>query len=888
MATARIVHALLIRGCPDPRDTASASHYSSVAPVVFTDGLLPVLPSELIGATILDYILEGRNGVSGYSWQTGFREPVGSGTIPSITVKDGDRQFPHGPCRVFAEDPGLSTTRVWTLDRLVVSSSANSIKLFGSVAPVVDQIIWIGQEAIQVDSISSSTDQSWTVIINRGVLGTRAIKHEIDPADYPDDGKSSYLYAYSRPDWDRGKLRCRYFEINSGTGAIVEFRDGFINQRPTSDRSVWKIQVEDISKLIASHKFGVNQEVQLSTCIEIIDYQREFNSERGISDVWPTLVRILLTRYESERFLRRVQRLPSVAEFDTALANSAIGVLEPSATRPDVTSLVSVQAGGTHIVFRIDNAQLASFPVQNNSGQSTAQDFVELICSLAYRTKGTGVNSEAVWDQDLNTDGPERVAGLNAGWSNLTADPIRSNEEPPKITLRVEVVNSPFKVAMYLLFSDGVSGVDPLNALPSRFGMNLDQTGWNIGTVATDPTTIAEDTTELKKLDQLFPQKRRYILDPSMDMKKWLTDVLLLHTALMAPFTGGLSFRVWSRFAPSTVTPLDYLVEGQDLQGSVGSRLGRLAAFTLFYEIDPVTLQPKRSTSIRLPDASAEDLSNAQQITVWDISEGGSTQTQQSVASAFRIQIAFFKQLQGSPSMLRYFKSSVDGVKHQVGDRVGVTDKRIPTPTGRGVTSLQCIVLSKDTNPEGGKEELILMADYQSSLSKTPGVKAPALQILSATKTVVSPEKWRLLVKGIGTASFDLTNLYQSIFEDIISASGYVRIRTPSLQNPFVAHSRRGWMEAYIKPKFYLFNGDYQLLDVESSGTMDDNARIEQIVTSQRAYLLLPDVNQDTLDGAVLPIAEALYNGGTGDDFIKISPRSGGVPFNNHYNTIGS
>src|SRR3990167_7598143 len=206
---ARYVCGLLICGL---------SYNSSVQATLFTDGpltasTLPGPLSPLSSSTQIVQLLQP-GGITGATVRiSDLRDPLIATSTPTALIDDNAAGTLSA---LFFVDPGWVTTTRWVLLATVrVSKTETSIKLTGTTAPTVNQLIWIGNECMKVTAVSTS-NITHTCTVTRAQCGSRAVVHALDPDAYPpgDDGSKGPLIASSRQVVKRQDLeRVRPHEI---------------------------------------------------------------------------------------------------------------------------------------------------------------------------------------------------------------------------------------------------------------------------------------------------------------------------------------------------------------------------------------------------------------------------------------------------------------------------------------------------------------------------------------------------------------------------------------------------------------------------------------------------------------------------------------------------
>jgi hypothetical protein len=893
---------LCIRGLSDPTGA------SPVAPVLFTSQEIDAstLPATVpTGAVVRAWIRPEASEFSGIVQSADIRDPVKAGGSPMVVrLVDVDEQL----APLFAEDPVLAETDFFDLTAAKITQSTTSI-VVGCAAdnPPTAGTYWIEREAVNVSAVAaiSGTDLAKTLTIARGQCGSRARVHRLHPAAFMDDGASEKLTLVSRMDFAQRLEAIVYVfkVVAGGVSSVLWMRHGYVldRPRPTGDGR-WEVRVGDLVDAVASHTHGDSTplEVRLSTCVQSYS-ETEGSGLAGLAGVLPgalggvlatatsaqaQIAQIWLTRYEAERLFNEPFR---PAADDLTISSSEVDAFEARITNEaDFQILAHVKAGGYSWVYELTE-------VAKRSGDSevylaegvTPESYVVARGRLLAAEPGASLGDSPVSAPETPTLAGRE--GRNAGWSRLGGDPIREGEDAPVVKLRLRLRTTPVKALLYLLHSDDGSGATDAtyDQLPCRWGLGLTAVApsqVNQGTAAASGIAADEATSALLELGQLLDIPCDFVFEMGGSLGDWLNNLCRVHTLLFGglPTTGALSLRLWARVLPAaTIDTIDPLV-GPDDVVDPSEPLEPLRAILVEFGYDAVTLAPLfPAVAIRVKQARADDVKNAQRVRIWLTSSPAASH----VTAILGKLKSVFKMLQGEPVLYRV--PTFLGEQARVwADMVRWSDTSIPTPSGYGVTLKRHIVAGMETSPATGRQVLKLLPDAANQGETSAGKIAPTLRVIGVISLTTTSAV--LQVESLGEASLALTTAHQAIWSDLVSATGYVRILNPTRHNP--STERRGWLEGYATVVAVYDSPAAISLTLDTAWARGGYTWVD-IIEAGKSFLCLPDRRSASANVeavAIGPIAEALYNGGAGDDFLKFAPANGGAPYDAHYSLIST
>lgn len=901
--------ALLIKGLRDPQDETNTGL------VYWVQGQLGDLtalgaPFDDASSRFYSQIPAAKGAISGFGWVSDPRKPIGEGTPITVSLEDpGDLLG-----ALLAEDFAYATTDLWEIDPRLVNRGDTSIVVYGATAPTVG-IYWIGPEAIYVSAASGNGDGlSYTLTIARAKCGSRERAHRIKPRTIPpgEDGRNSFLYLSSRPDWDHYSFEASLYQIETrGNKAIsvVRARHGLITARPRPTGRGWKVTIEDATKRILNHAFGAGRpDVPLSHAIQVAGIEEASSPGGaaaylgGLSILAPSLaamgggpsrgtqanlIDLWITGKEARFIFGEWFGFAGAADIDSTTAGEDLDRIAPLTTGelPWEARFV-VKGGGFAGLYKVLDLDYSSDSYHAaGSSPTTEASYILARCQLLEIWEGSIASAPIITSPDPAI--AQRAAGLNAGWSDLPHDSIRPGEEAPTITLWLYTELDFYQAFLYLALSDLGDGGNhaTYDALPCGFGADIDPAWLEIGALGTAPSELDPGSLALLELATLDPWKGQYTIPIGGEwgnFGRWTENEALRALVLWAsePSTGAMGFR---KMARPVATP-SALVPAAGAGGIVapGTRLEALESIKVEIGWVGGELAAADWRILRLPEAATADRVDKGQIAirVWRRENIFSPEALAS-SPIPALTNFYFTQLRGAPSVFKVGTSILRGAR-KAGDLVSWTNPAIQTSQGRGVTALTCQVIALDPDWESGFEWLGLMPYALPLLSTQEGKVAPALRII-AYEEINEGTLYDCYVTCLGVVPFNIETSIDGIYDDLNLAR--VRVVSPSRHNPSGAGERQGWVEAsaYISQIEHdgeknrirlLFNGGWTRGDVT----------IPDIIGGEGALILLSDRRKADLNpegGEIVPPATQ-RPGGTLVAAVY-APPSPALPYDRNY-----
>jgi hypothetical protein len=873
---------LCIRGLPDPTGT------TTTVPVLFTNWHgslgLPIAFASYVQLPWLDLT----SSPSGLSVVGDIRDPVQGAAPVQVMMVDVDDQL----SRYFADDPGYQSTVFRDSVNPRVLSTDTTIGFgYNGNAPTVGDILWLGQEALRVDSVTTGSNP--VITVNRGVCGSRVRSHEVRPDAYVpgDNGLTETLVLSSRPDWDAYHFDADLylFRVERGTATVIWQRQGYMQQRPTpSGDGRWEVVIEDVTRVPEEHSFS-RETITLSRRVRVD--QTNADSVGSVIQVafeglQATKIRLWLNRLEAETFFNVCLHKSGLPNLNQTLCDDIFGPTGLLWQEASIEYQIALKAGGHQYAYRMVKPDPAiNVTISQNNAVGIDQDYLQIYAELIGFEQDTTI-----------IDSPLPETGYNQGLQPRTFGiinfPLGEGETAPEITLRIGLNMSMVDASLYLLHSDrGDGATDPTyDKIVGRVGCGLFTAQVNHGVAPVSVLLASDDSDELLVLRELLPSQFQYVLDLTKDsLRDWLTNECRLQTlfAIPAPDNGAWALRLWSKVSatPVAVSPLT----GADNLASPRERLEPMRAIIVDFGYNPLTLEPSfAGMAVRSKGAKPADVRQAQRVRVWLT---GSQQTLEDFAEVtlYRMVSSFFTQLQGQP-IAYTIQTFVDDYVHEVGDVILWTEPSIavPTPTGHGVSSLQMIVVSIDLDFATGRQTLKAIPDSVNLISSSAGQIAPTLRVESIITS--SPTSLDLEVTSVGESTpFDITSAHDNIWTDLAAVQGRVRLVSYGFHNPVgTAERTPGWAEASAVVSAVAF-----VAGVSKISLTIDTSWVRGGLTindlGSFAFVCLTDrrLTDSNVEGVLIePISEQLFDAGAGDDFLKFAP-STGLPFDQHFSLIG-
>lgn len=881
MAATQYAIGFCIRGLPDPTGA------TTTVPVLFTNwqGNLS-LPGAFAGYIQLPW-LDLTSSPAGISVIGDIREPVTAAAPIKLSMVDVD----DGLSRYFADDPGLQNTvfrdsvnpRILSTDTLIGFG-------FNGNAPTVGDILWIGQEAVRVDSVATGTNPILTV--NRGVCGSRVRAHEVRPDSYVpgDNGLTDTLTLSSRPDWDAYHFDADVylFDVVTGVATVRWHRQGYVQQRPTpSGDGRWEVIVEDVTRIVEEQTWE-REQITLSRRVRV--ERTNLEAIGGVVDValnglQAVNIRLWLNRLEAETLFNVCIHRPGLPSIDSTQAENIFG---PSGLLFQETSIryrLDLEVGGHRYAYRLVKPLSTDVVAEQNNAAEIDQDYLEVYAQLIKFEPDTTIIDGAIPETGLNP-------GLQPRTIGVINPPLLDGEDAPKVSLRLELNCSMVDATLFLLHSDRGDGTTDAtyDKIVGRVGCGLFTAQVNQGTAPVNPLLASDDTDELLVMRELLPTVFWYIIDLTEDnLRDWLTNECRLNTlfAIPVPSNGAWTVRLWNK-VNVTPTALEQLTGPDDL-ASPAERLDPMRAIIVDFGYDDITLEPAfAGMAVRSKGARPADVRQAQRVKVWLT---GNQQTFQDFAEVnlYRMVLSFFTQLQGQP-ILYTIPTFVGDRAFEVGDIVLWTEPSIavPTPTGHGVSNLQMIVVSTELDFATGRQVVKALPDSINLISSSSGQIAPTLRVLSIVSS--GPTFLELEVTSVGESTpFDITSAHGNIWTTLADVQGRVRLISYGFHNPVGQEERTpGWAElsAVVDSLSFVAGVSKIQLAIDASWargglTLNDIGSFAFVCLTDRR------LTNSNVEGVLIePIGDQLFNAGAGLDFLKFAP-STGLPFDQHFSTIG-
>ena len=896
---ARIVHGLFIAGLP---------WSSNIHPTLFVDG--PLSASSISGLSplttstnIVQCMLP--SGISGAAARLNLRDPLVSAAAPTAQLQDDKTGTLSA---LFGPDPGWANTTRWTLLHTTsVAKATTSIVLSGPTAPTVDQIIYLGNEAMQVSAVSSSHN-THTVTVTRGVCGTRALVHSLDPSSYPpgDDGSRESLVAYSRRVYDSSrKIECALYQFKMSDtnphniSSVLWAWYGYLSDVPKCNTDfVWSISVNHFSKALSEHTIRGGEELETTYAAKVLiqsSHGSGYGSTVGESMLdKPQMVQFILTVYEFERLFNmpiHSAQLPTTTSAAISAADTAIK------TATKVYYEILGEIGGYKYAWKV--TQIAS-------GFSVTGEYQTLLVKGVLQASEPGssiTNDPKVWPP-YGDFTKHREDGLNDGFirqSNgfsLSEYRIRveQGETAPKLSLRVRISPACFAdAALYLMLSDwgSQSNDATYDAIVGGRGLGFNPSWVNSGSTPADPSTVGLDTQAWLEHKAIDAERYEYYFEPKRNVGDWFRNELTLRNMIMAfvPSTGKISARIWARkeAAAGALNPAIWPVS--DIETS--EVLAEQRVIFLERGIDPITLDAKFRKPLQDFEARSTDYSNAPTVRIWRT--GGAIQDAElqtgNLANFLRAQFGVGI---GTPRVFAVPLSPDSGVSF--GDLYTWTDPSIPTASGRGFSSKRVIVLGID--PYFSEfityawciEDLLNIEATESS--DTTSIQSTGQVVKGIIDLDASARTATIWTDGLDfTQAFDVTTGDSSVW----STAPYGIVKTRDAHNPVGTTEKRGLKELYFVVSSVSYDSglDRSYINISWNAAQDTTRGLTASdIIKIGSFVQLPDYRPGFTapDGGtyIQPHANQGYNGGSGSNISHINAVSRRPRFDGRRSLIGA
>lgn len=907
----RIVHGLFIAGLShDGADTD---------PVLFTDG--PLNASSISGLSplgsstnVVQHLVTAS--ISGAAARiSDLRDPLIAASAPSVQIAD-DRIGTYS--RYFAPDPGWANTTRWILvNATTLPASTTSMVLSGDTAPTVNQLVYLGNETIRIDSVSQlSFRHIYTCGVTRGVCGSRAVTHSLDPSTYPpgDDGSRESLVVYSRRVYDGNRkieAALYMFSMSETNPENIESAFwvwyGYLSDVPKQNADFqWTINVKHFTQALTEFQMRGGEPLDLARCVQSTQlstgYYGGTGSVGGVATIpgtgtfggLPQQVIFHLTVYEFERLFNVVARAHHASNFTGA---SALGVIEGLLT-PDgrVFFELTGEVGGHSWVWRVTGIDAAN---------GANNDVISVYGTL------TGFSPKASATDDPVTFEPDedftynRDEGLNAGFTysnneNETRVRLAQGETAPKISCRLRLSPCTFvDAALMILLSGYGSGVNDAtyDLIPGGRGMQFNPSWLNTGSAPADPLAVSKGTQLWLEHLAIDDEVYEYAFTHETKIGDWFRNELLLRNMILAfvPTTGKIGPRIWVR--NDSYTALRPVIFPETDIDSTENLPEQRAVF-LERGIDSVTLEAKFRKPLQDLDARSSDLSKAPTVRIWK--QGGSFSDEELQAGNLSLFLrAVFGVGVGTPRVFPIPLSVDDTVSF--GDLVTWTDPFVATASGRGFTTRKLICLGIDpVAKEAIKyaycvEDLVNLDTSEDATTKL----GTALRIDGIVDLNTTARTATLLV-----SAFDIGQVFRidtgdsSLWSNIVTGTGVVSIRTEALHNPRqTAGERLGYQEMYVTITAVTYDAKAKKSYISVSwssamgGTFNSRGVTAENVIAIGSIVQLPDYRAQSAaptGTAINPVLHQGYNAGAGSNRTHISALSRRPRFDGRRSLLGS
>lgn len=767
-------------------------------PTTIPAGLSPLSSSTQVVARM------AAGGISGGAARfNSLRDPLLSSTAPSASLQD-DALGTFA--EFFAPDPGWTNTTRWVLNNKVrVESSDVSLVLTGGTAPTVAQLVWLNNECLRIDSVST-VGQDHTCGITRARCGSRALTHALDPESYPDgdDGTKQAMTVYSRQLFEGGRrieaalYHFRMSDTAPGAVAACEWTwYGYLAERPRSDSDmVYSVPVQHMTKAVEEATIKGGAAMELTHVIEVSGPPLVAGYVVGGATL-PS-IRVRLTRYEYERLYNTAIHHGQSDTVNTTLYDTVrTDLLASIAAHPELV----VEANGHTWIYRPTHYP----PAINDDGYET----IRISCSFVARSQGaSNADDPQVYPAEDGFD-VRRDQGFSAGWCRSLGDVSASEyrvrtsqgEAAPKVSLRWRIKPATWSIAaLYLLLSHHGDGSNDAtyDVIPGQRGLGFNPNWVNIGSAPADALTVDSGTQAWLELDALYNDSYEYAFRPGDKLGDWFRNECVLRSAVLAfvPSTGKLAARVWAR-TPSSIATLLPITDMGPV--SPGQMLDEQRALFLERGIDPVTLEPRYRKPLQLEGARAVDTKDAPTVRIWK--QGGAfTDLELASGALAALERAQFGSSLGTPQFFQIPATCNSGLSFA--DIVYWTDPSIPTATGRGFTARRLVVLGLDRKPGEGHlvayclEDVLGREDAQNGQSSS--YTASGLRITGIVSIDTTARTAEVLVEGLAVEqAFRGDTSDGALWSAIQGVTGHIRIAYYGAHNPSLAKERRGSVELY-------------------------------------------------------------------------------------------
>lgn len=833
MAEGRYNVVFILCGCPDP-EAATAT-----APMGWSTGDISSVPggapANLAAATIRRRIRA--DGVDGFVSQVSLGNPVSAGGILKFKLTDAPR--PPGVSsltwrelsQLFNPDSAQASTAYWSV-RTSVAFLGQGVTTFVLAGPqvVINDIIWIEEEAVQITAVTQLAVELWEVTVTRGVLGSRAREHAIG-TNYPagSSGAEFCLTATSRPDFDRYPFDCELHYVRMEGTTAAEVVRSYYRQtegRPIPRDNLWEVSTKDLGAA-AKKKTAGRGSGPLSFAVQVLERGNHFGNAplTGVGSgpsTFPagasqaTKVRVWMTPEEADRRLSRRLRYPDSGTVDqtaTTDFNSKLFYTPPAGQSLGHEFVLA--CGGYDWVYQATAVGYAADAIGGAGfgwNTSVVQELVYVDGDLVTYVQDDGKVGK-INDQPVDYPSvppvpnpnlqvvPRRPLKYNQGWSDLAADPIRADQGEERPTFKMRSVARGFRPVQWILtlllsrHGGGVGDAD-YDLIPGDLCPGFKRTMFSMGVAPGSALGVDPRTKNLLELDALLTHTEDIYFEwDGFDVGAELTRVAGLYNLISVQAPGGYTFRqIAAPVQAATPTPLKQVVGPRELV-SQGTRLAPVRSLKILGGAKPISLEPKWAVEPFAWGFQTDELGAAVEIRTWQ--PGGSPTPGQLLAGPLGrfLQVRFLLQ-RGAPPVYKV-KTKVPYGVIDTGDLVAWTDGSIPTAAGRGVTSKRMLVIGVDLVFTRGDQWVYLIDDILNDLSTYEGTVGLSL-IIERAELAANGTTLNLIVDAIGVdESFEITGTPTDIYQSLVDNNGFCRVLVEDLHNPAGALEREGMLEFY-------------------------------------------------------------------------------------------
>jgi len=399
-------------------------------------------------------------------------------------------------------------SQTWSIEETLLSDVESTIHVKGKTGsyPVDGDVYWIEGEAVEV-ALDSTTVSGATLTLVRGVCGSIATRHRLDPLRYrTPSGLDDKLILDSRPDFAAHTFTAQLYlfrldQYGAVTASYLS-RYCYVEGAPSPQKGrVWEIRLRDIGELLAKHKIGAKERtVSLSRRIMINSFAYDQYADTGYGVAKEITAHC--TRLEGELLTREPLHRANLGVLNESMTDDLSALY--NTTADDLLWYLEVEASGKWL-FEITSMAYDT-PIAGYAASGGDTGFLAV--------RGTLVDREptaAVFEP-----GVAQVAGsltLTDGWSVDPASPVgyqKQGEVAPKITLRAVIIAPPIAAFLLLCCNDDGS-------LPGRIGPELPLSWFQVGSAAGSVALIDPGTVDLAKRAQLLTANYHYALQMSSE-----------------------------------------------------------------------------------------------------------------------------------------------------------------------------------------------------------------------------------------------------------------------------------------------------------------------------------------------------------------------------------